>query len=131
MQYDDVGIEKEFGSDGEYLIRYTKRGAKTRNGEQPMSHKKKINPKAFVTDDDCCPAQSFREFASHRSESAKTENSPLFLQVRYNADCNVVPVWYYDKPLGKNSIGELLKGARELLPNVYRKIANHLVGCKC
>jgi len=53
------------------------------------------------------------------------EESPLFLQVRYNVDFKSENIWYYDKPLGKNSIGDFMKNARQSLPIKQGKISNH------
>ena len=40
---------------------------------------------------------------------------PFFLQVRYNIDNNSEIIWFYEKPLGKNSIGQFMSKARTIL----------------
>ena len=121
MCFGDIEIEKEFGTETEYLVWYTERSTKTRNGERPMGHKRLINPKAFATGDNQCPVKIFRKFISHRPLVMCKAESPLFLQVRYNIDINFEKVWYYERPMGKNSIGDFMKGAREILPKTRGK----------
>ena len=56
------------------------------------------------------------------------EDAPLFLQVRYNIDYNSEIIRFYDKPLGKNSIGQFMRKARTILnsENANKgKISNH------
>ena len=54
------------------------------------------------------------------------ENSPLFLQVKYQINPLEEQIWYLNRPLGKNSIGEFLGKARNLLGrNSEGKISNH------
>lgn len=125
MCFGDVGIEKDLASETEYLVWYTERSTKTRNGERPMGHKRIINPKAFATGDNQCPVDIFRKFISHRPLSMRKSESPLFLQVRHNIDFHLERIWYYEKPMGKNSIGNFMKGARDILPKTRGKVANH------
>lgn len=53
------------------------------------------------------------------------EDSPLFLQAWHNIDFKVDRIFFYEKPLGKNSIGHFMKKARELLTSQNEKISNH------
>ena len=55
-------------------------------------------------------------------------DSPFFLAVRYHIDYNFENVWYLNRPLGKNSIGEFLSKASKLLPATScnrKKVSNH------
>lgn len=59
------------------------------------------------------------------------DNSPFFLGVKQNyADSQI---WYTERPLGNNSIGEFLTKSRKLLPSSIngRKIANHSARKAC
>ena len=111
MKFGDLKIEKEFQFDPnskEYLVWLTERSTKTRTGERPMGHNKAFDPKAYATNDDRCPVRVFREFVRRRPDSAKTDDSPLFLIVRHNINYMTEQIWYHPKPLGVNSIGEFL-----------------------
>ena len=127
LKYGDIVVQSEFGSDLKYLEWRTERSTKTRTGERPrMGHKRAFNPKAFETGDERCPVKLFNEFVSHRSQQSCAEESPLFLQVRFNIDYKTEKIWYYEKPLGKNSIGNFMKSARTILNHPSRgKISNH------
>ena len=125
LKFGDIKIEKEFGSEEKYLVWKTERSTKTRTGERPMGHKRAFNPKAFATGDEKCPVMIFEEFVTHRPKTSCKDESPLFLQVRHNIECDVVNIWYFDKPLGKNSIGNFMKDARSLFDSDRGKISNH------
>ena len=50
----------------------------------------------------------------------------LFLQVRYNIEYTSNKVWYFSKPLGKNSVREFMSKARIILENnPSGKISNY------
>ena len=87
MQFGDLKIEKDFTSGCEYLVWLTERSTKkTRNGERPLGHKQSSNPKAFGTGNERCPAKFFKENVSYRPPEMCKDDSPLFLQVRYNVE---------------------------------------------
>ena len=131
LNFGDIKIIKEFNSASEYLLWDTERSTKTRNGARPMGHKRQIDPKAFSTGTERCPVKLYRLFVSHRPTSMCCEDSPLFLAIRYNInDYNSEKIWYHAKPLGKNTIGDILTKARDSLlsgnPVTNKgKISNH------
>ena len=126
MQFGDVKLEKDFSSGCEYVVWITERSTKTRNGERPLGHKRSFNPKAFPTATDRCPVKIFKEYVSHRPTEMCQDDSPLFLQVRYNVEYTSNKIWYFPKPLGKNSVGEFMSKARKMLENNSAgKISNH------
>ena len=128
LKFGDIKIEREFGSGEEYLVWDIERCTKTRNGERPMGHKRSFEPKAFATNNDRCPVALYKLFVSHRPESMLQIDSPFFLAVRYHIDYNFENVWYLNRPLGKNSIGEFLSKASKLLPATScnrKKVSNH------
>ena len=126
MQFGDIKVEKDFTSGNEYLVWITERSTKTRNGERPLGHKRAFNPKAFATGTDRCPVKIFKEYVSRRPSEMLKDDSPLFLQVRYNVENTSNKIWYHPKPLGKNSVGEFMSKARKLLEsNSSGKISNH------
>ena len=54
------------------------------------------------------------------------DDSPLFLKVRCDVKYTSNKVWYFSKPLGKNSVGEFMSKARKILENNSSgKISNH------
>ena len=128
LKYGDIKIEREFQSGNEYLIWLTERSTKTRTGERPLGHKRAFNPKAFATGTERCPVNFFKQFASHRPIKMCEDDAPLFLQIRHNIDYNSETIWFYDKPLGKNSIGQFMSKARTILNSENGskgKISNH------
>ena len=91
-----------------------------------------VTPKAFATGDKRCPVKLFTEFINHRPDSMKTEESPLFLAIRRNiVDYKREFIWYLGKPLGKNSIGNFLCNAKQILEDAgllvsqKGKLTNH------
>jgi len=46
--------------------------------------------------------------------------------VRYNIENENENVWYNDKPLGENSIGDFMKNARQSLLIKQGKISNYI-----
>ena len=93
-----------------------------------MGHKRAFDPKAYKTSNERCPVKLFREFINHRPENMCHPESPLFLAVRHNIVHRAEKVWFLPKPLGKNSIGELLSKASEIIKGMGSskgKISNH------
>ena len=128
LKYGDIKVEREFRSGNEYLVWLTERSTKTRTGERPLGDKRAFNPKAFATGTEKCPVNFFKQFISHRPIKMCEDDAPLFLQVRYNIDYNSEIIWFYEKPLGKNSIGQFMSKARTILnsENANKgKISNH------
>ena len=80
-----------------------------------MGHKRAFSPKAFATGTERCPVNFFKQFISHRPIKMCEDDAPLFLQVRYNIDYNSEIIWFYEKPLGKNSIGQFMSKAKTIL----------------
>ena len=132
MEYGDIAIGFDNEKSLHYLIWDTERSTKTRDGARPMGHRRAFNPKAYeVPGSTRCPVYIYRCFISHRPESMKSPNSPLFLQCKYNIDYNKDQIWYYSRGLGKNSIGKFLSEANKVLPCESsrrlnaNKVANH------
>ena len=130
LKFGDISVQKDFDTGEEYLEWHTERSTKTRNGEKTLGHERKYNPPAFATDTERCPVKLFKEFARHRPESTRTDDSPFYLTIRTTVDYETDPVWYFPRPMGKNTIAEFLSKARTLLDGTGMKttkgkIANH------
>ena len=52
------------------------------------------------------------------------EDSPFFLAVKNRVEIGD-SVWFHQKPLGKNSIANFMKGARKFLKDINKKVSNH------
>ena len=134
LQLGDIQIDTDPTTGEEFLIWDTERSTKTRTGERPMGSERLFNPKAYATGNKNCPVAIFREFISRRPDDMMDDNSPLFLQCKWthvvgNIDGSI-KTWYYNRPLGKNSIGKFLSEAvkNKLLPkgkSSKSKVANH------
>ena len=133
LKFDDIKLETEFESGSEYLVGDIERCTKTRTGEWPMGHKRAFKPKAFENKTDRCPVKNYKIFVSHRPPTMLLDQSPFFLGVRYRLDFKS-DVWYLNKPLGKNSIGDFLSKASKILPQSScssRKVSNHSARKTC
>ena len=133
LNFGDIKIMKEFNSETEYLLWDTERSTKTRDGARPMAHRRSFDPKAYQTGNERCPVLLYKKFVSHRPVTMCVDDAPLFLAVRHNIDnYHEEKLWYYPRPLGKNTIGEFLSKARECLKSSSTctqtnkgKVSNH------
>ena len=112
-----------------YLEWDKERGSKTRTGEQSYSHQRSFNPRAYETGTDRCPVNIYEHFVSHRPGCSKERDSPFFLSV-IPPDHVKSNIWYYDCPLGKNSIGKFLSDVSHILQSTSNtcsrsKVENH------
>ena len=99
---------------------------RTRSSERSLGYKRSFNPKAFAIGNERCPVKFFKEFVSHRPTEMCKDDSPLFLQVPYTVEYTSNKVWYFSKPLGKNSVREFMSKARIILENnPSGKISNY------
>ena len=100
LQFGDVKLTCDNGK--ECLIWDTERGTKTRTGAT-RSHQHRFNPTAHVFD----------------SVEASQPDSRFYLTpiptTRLNKTANPDQKWYYASPMGKNSIGKMLRGAEKLI----------------
>ena len=78
------------------------------NWRRLFGHKIAFNPKVFATATERCPVKFFKKIISHRPIKMCDSDAPLFLKVHYNIDFHSEIVWFYEKPLGKNSIGQFM-----------------------
>lgn len=128
LKFGDISIQIDFKTGEEYLEWHTERSTKTRDGAKPTGHQRKYNPPAFVTETERCPVKLFKEF-KHRRPVCDAD-SPLYLTIRSNIDYETEKIWYFPRPMGKNTIAEFLSKARGLLEGTGMqttkgKIANH------
>ena len=117
-----------------YLEWDKERGTKTRTGEKHNSHQRAFNPKAVETPDEYCPIRIYEEFIKRRPEESKTTDSPFFLAMVPDKNIRNDKPWYFNRPLGKNMIGDFLKKSNAILQNSSSsrsKIANHSARKTC
>ena len=117
----------------EFLEWDKERGSKTRTGEVSNSHQRAFNPRAYATGGSQCPIKIYKEFVSKRPLDANTDNSPFFLAMVPDIKLKDGQPWYYNRPLGKNKLGEFMSNASRHLPSSSTtgtsrsKVANHSV----
>ena len=106
LEWGDIQKVYDKVSGRQMLVWNVERGSKTRNGA-PMGHLRSFYPKALETGGPRCPVMVYNEFEKHRPQSMLTADAPFFL--RYKTHWKPSDdVWYTDRPLGKNKIGEFL-----------------------
>ena len=119
-----------------YLEWDKERGSKTRTGEKSRSHQGAFNPHAHETGGEQCPVKIYELFISKRPEERKRSDSPFFLAMVPEKHLSNGKPWYFNRPLGKNMLGEFLNKASELLNNnnsttSRSKVANHSARKTC
>ena len=125
LQWGDIKVDKD-AKGHEMLVWNKERGTNIRTGEKAQADKGKFPPIATATGSSRCPVKLFKMFECHRSDAMKQPESPFFLAIKRN----LTPgdqIWYYDSPLGKNKVGEILTKARAILDTNQSagKISNH------
>ena len=104
--------------DGAKYLEWDKeRGSKNHTGGFSHSHQRNFNPRAYaISLQQQCPVAIYTAFVKRCPSSSCIPDAPFFLamipQIRIRTN-----VWYYDRPLGKNLIGELLSNASQALKN--------------
>ena len=99
------------------------RGTKTRQGMENQG-KRAYNPELYETKTDRCPVKYYKKFKAHRPVDSCLPESPFFLAINWKAKDDI---WYFNRPLGKNKIGDILTEARKKYNFVGKKVANHSV----
>ena len=129
LKWGDVSINNDPATNTEFLTWKNERISKTRDGAVPSGHKRSFHPTAHGNGAQKCLVEYYKLFKLHRPDSMCLTEAPFYLSVRRNFDHNMDPVWYHDRPLGKNTIGEFLTKARCHLPSneSVGKVANHSV----
>lgn len=59
----------------------------------------------YNTDDPLCPVKIYKEYLRRRPQDTLTPESRFYLAVKQNPD----DVWFKRQPMGKNSIGSIVK----------------------
>ena len=122
------GDIKSSEENGRKFLEWDKeRGTKTRTGENSYSHQRAFNPRAYETKGPRCPVLLFEKFLSHRPEDSKNCNSPFYLATIPESKITN-NIWFYNRPLGKNSLGKFMFEAKDILGSASTsrsKIANH------
>ena len=129
LHFGDVKIVWDPTKNKECLRWDTERGTKTRTGAT-QSHQRAFNPTAFQFDGDRCPVQIFKEYVKRRPVEACTPDSRFFLTpIPVNRLQSTSEKWFYASPMGKNTIGKMMKGVENLIQRVgsRSKVSNHSV----
>ena len=112
-----------------YLEWNKERGSKTRTGEKSNSHQRAFNPRAYETGGDQCPVGIYEHFVKRRPIESKTDNSPFFLAMVPEQKLQDDEPWFFNRPLGKNLLGQFLSKATNLLQTgsstSRSKVSNH------
>ena len=127
LQFGDLSLKDDING-RQYLEWDRERGTKTRTGENSSSHQRAFNPKAYETGGDRCVVNLYKEFLRRRPAASKQSDSPFFLAMipKANIKCDL---WYFNRPLGANSIGKFMSDAKMFLNDKNEtsrcKISNH------
>ena len=130
LKFGDIKLCFDQETKQNYLEWTVLRGSKTYSGENSSSHSQQrtFNPPIYETDGgDRCPLRIYQLFVSHRPQDSLTADCPFFLTV-VPSDKISSAAWYYNRPLGKNKLGEFLSHTQSILGNSATsrsKISNH------
>lgn len=110
MAWGDVTLKTD--SDGDEYLEFSERLTKTRTGGENTGSRA-FSPKAFQGENkQQCPVYLYKEYARRRPADFCTPDSPFFLAVN-NKRKEDSDIWFARGPLGKNSLGTLMKTACE------------------
>ena len=106
LKYGDIELKKGATSDREYLEFARERVTKTRDGTGKENNRK-VKPRLYATDSDRDPVKLYKKYIEKREDASKTPDFPFYLTCipvnRLDSD-----IWYYSRPMGKNTIGQLM-----------------------
>ena len=121
----DVSVGKESELGVEYLEWNVERTRKRAQGME-KEHDRISAGRMYQTKNKRCPMHFFKMFAHHRPQAAQSADSPFFLTEKPQAKLSDA-VWYLAKPMGVNTLGNIMTNARKLYGFQGRKVANHSV----
>ena len=121
----DVSVEHDPANGHEYLQWHKQRTRKKSQGIEGESDRA-CDGRMYETKGQRCPMYFFRMFAKHRPANACTPESPFFLQLMRNVQLSDA-VWFTKRPVGKNTLGNILTEARKQFGLAGRKVSNHSV----
>ena len=124
LRFGDVTVNTT--SDGKKYLEMRERNSKTMDGSKNNDYRK-TRPRIFSTDGSATdPVNIFQKFSSKRPAEAMAEDSPMYLTPKPAARLDLTSPWYYKTPMGKNTLGELIKKAC-LKAGVEGKKTNHSI----
>ena len=129
LKLGDIKLSLDSDTNQSFLEWSVLRGSKTFSGEMPShSHQRSYNPPIYETGSERCPVKIYNIFLSHRPQESLGTDAPFFLAM-IPQEKIVSNTWYYNRPLGKNKLGEFLSNTASILgqeSNSSRsKISNH------
>ena len=106
MRWGDISIEED--DQGKYLG-FRERLTKTRTGETSDTHD--FIPKAYenIENPARCPVRLYKLFKEKRPAAMLTDEAPFYLAINNMATNFDKHAWYKVAPIGKNSLGSLLR----------------------
>ena len=122
----DIALKFDETLQTEFLEWEKKRGSKTLIGKE---HKTKhgVSPIVYATGVENCPISLYKEFRDRRPVEGCTAETPFFLLIEHRAT-PTDKVWYKNRPMGHNKIGEILTIARRKFGFEGKVTYNHSVG---
>ena len=109
MLFGDISVQET--SDGKEFIELRERNSKMLDGTKP-GHFRSTRQKIFSQpDSDMCPVKLFKQFCEKRLSSTKSPDSPFYLTPVPAHRLENNDYWYYTTPMGKNTLGTLMKRA--------------------
>ena len=108
MKFGDIEIKATVNND-EYL-ELKERNSKIMDGTKINDYRSTRQKIFAIKNSDFCPVKLFRLFRDKRPIESLSPDSPFFLTPikKYTQED---PTWYFNTPLGKNSLGQLMKKA--------------------
>lgn len=120
----DIELKSDPETKREYLTWASERGTKTRDGQENKGRRAYV-PMIFATGTNRCPVTYYKLFREHRPIEMMEPDSPFFILVDRKKTINDT-VWYHKKPMGKNTISDILPKAKKLF-NFPGNVSNHSV----
>ena len=107
MKWGDVKLDRD--ASGREFLEFSERSTKTRDGNAGGGSRA-FAPKAFECPENPsrCPVRAYKEFARRRPAEMMGEDSPFYLAINHRRRAEDA-VWYARVPLGKNTLGNMLK----------------------
>lgn len=128
MTWGDIKLDKD--ENGRQYLEFSERSTKTRDGSM-SGGSREFTPKAFECPEnpDRCPVRTYKEFARRRPLETLDADSPFYLAINHKRRPDD-PIWYSRAPLGKNTLGSMVKTACEEAGITGRK-TNHSTRKTC
>ena len=128
MRFGDVSVKKTTA--GKKFLELAERNSKTMDGTK-RHDMRDTTPKIFETGTEKCPVKMFEKFVERRPIAAISPDYPMYItpipteRLRPHEK-----VWYYKCPMGRNTLGDLVKKMC-LRTGIEGKKTNHSIRKTC